>query len=174
MDSKWLFQNHRANEGELCFLQNVLEQQKHVDKRNFSLESSQVNTCNKPGCLEKGICHQHDCSMNINKELEIDISMQENIIHRWQQCKYIQLLYDSVLLSLTDSERWIVETHFVAGWSITETLDMIPKEMTISSRSSLIRHINKLLKKSNSFLDDIHASSKASVENYTSLKCNHD
>ena len=68
------------------------------------------------------------------------------------ECRRNELLYESVLLILTGSEKWIGETHFIAGRTIAETLTLLPKEMLITSRSSLIRRINKLLRKADTFL----------------------
>lgn len=146
MNSKWLFQNYRKSTGELRLLEEELA----------SIQGDCI-----PAILPQasnnllGTEAQVLCSTDQNgiiKEGLNTASRKEMLIARINECRRHELLYESVLLILTDSEKWIVETHFVAGRTIAETLTLLPKEMLITSRSSLIRRINKLLRKADAFL----------------------
>lgn len=146
MNSKWLFQNHRKNMGELRLLEEELTSIRddcipaifaHASNNLLGAETQVLCSAGQNGIIKAG---------------QSAASRREMLLERVSECRRNQLLYESVLLILTDSEKWIVETHFIAGRTIAETLTLLPKEMLITSRSSLIRRINKLLRKADAFL----------------------
>lgn len=125
MDTKWLFQQQRQNMGVLKLLELELYELDHQFARCSSMNGSSP------------------------------LSISENrffLLQKIDDCRYLQSLYESVFLILNDSERWIVETHFIEGKTIAETLTLIPANIFITSRSSLIRRINRLLMKSDAFI----------------------
>lgn len=127
MDTKWLFQHQRQNMGALKLLESELYELDHQYTRYSSTNGSSP------------------LSISDNRLL---------LLQRIDDCRYLQSLYESVFLILNDSERWIVETHFIEGKTIAETLSLIPANIFITSRSSLIRRINRLLIKSDAFIAD--------------------
>lgn len=149
MDAKWLFQNRRTNLGELCLLERELKELEPTQRRSTAAPLNAI--------------HLHDDSSPIP---QIDIgcvtfNIQRDSLARYTKlraqylrCKHYEALYESTLLTLSDVEKWIVETHFIAGRTITETLTLVPEDMLITSRSCLVRRINKLLRKADAFLSN--------------------
>lgn len=146
MNSKWLFQNHRKNTGELRLLEEELTSILDDSMPVVFPHTPDILLSKRP---------QVPSLAGQNSIIKIGQSAalrKEILLEKIRECRRNELLYECILLILTDSEKWIVETHFVAGRTIAETLTLLPKEMLITSRSSLIRRINKLLKKADAFL----------------------
>lgn len=144
MNSKWLFQNYRRFLGEYLLLANEV-----------IFEGNGLWGDKKPSSSEETSKHLELVDIAYcNRSEQVVLPCQEKIL-RLERCKRYISLYRSVFLILTDSERWIVHTHFEAGWNIEETLALVPEHMFFTSRSSLIRRINKLLKKTDAFLNEL-------------------
>lgn len=146
MDSKRLFQNQRQNLGALKLLEVELHEldQKLIDNR-LLIDYTTLSISNA----------------------------RMHLLRRIDDYKYLQSLYDSVILILNDSERWIVKTHFIEGKTISETLALIPANMLITSRSSLIRRINKLLAKADAFIADYAGEHWVGETTYEKFKNDH-
>lgn len=144
MNSKWLFQNYRRFLAEYLLL---------VDE--LAIEGDGLWGDNKPSRNKETSKHLGLADIDCCSRCERIVLSHEEKILRLDRCKRYIRLYQSIFLILTDSERWIVHTHFEAGWNIEETLALVPEHMFFSSRSSLIRRINKLLKKTDTFLNEL-------------------
>ncbi len=90
-----------------------------------------------------------------------------------KQCETENWLFETILLTMTDTEKWIIQTHFVAGYTMVETLDQLPNNMLFSSRSSLTRRINTLLKKADLFLSS-HLANDEKKEGFDATKQGND
>lgn len=158
MNSKWLFQNYRRFLAEYLLL---------VDE--LAIEGDGLWGDNKPSRDEETSKHLELVDIDCCSRTERVVLSSEEKNLRLDRCKRYIRLYQSIFLILSDSERWIVHTHFEAGWNIEETLALLPEHMFFSSRSSLIRRINKLLKKTDTFLNEL----LGDVEKEGSRICNH-
>ncbi len=78
------------------------------------------------------------------------------------RCRFYLLLYESMMLALTPNERWLVQQRFDNGLAFSEIIELPDAPNIARSNSSLSRHMNHIICKSDQLLKTLGIQSDVS------------
>lgn len=129
----WLFENHCVFLAKEHYFSSML---------NERLASGHTET-NLPGC-------------EIYKDAAVYYDHSDSEFYRTQlqECRYHLLTYDSVMLALTPDEQWLVRQKYDFGRTSSEIIELPDAPNLARSPSSISRHLNQIIAKTNQLLKE--------------------
>ena len=94
------------------------------------------------------------CKINNDTIIHCDQSAYEFYSAQLRECRHNLLLYDSAMLALTPDEQWLVRQKYDFGHTSSEIIDLPDAPNIARSASSISRHLNQIIKKTNQLLNE--------------------
>lgn len=129
----WLFENHGV----------------FLAKEHYF--SSMVNECMASGQTETEL---PGCEINKDTPEHFDHSDTEFYKMQLRECRYHLLIYDSIMLALTSDEQWLVRQKYDMGHTSSEIIELPDAPNMARSPSSISRHLNQIIAKTNQLLQE--------------------
>ena len=127
----WLFENHRIFLAKEHYFSSMLTE---------CMASGHTET-DLPGCeIYKDVADHYDHSDSEFYKAQL------------QECHYYLLIYDSVMLALTPDEQWLVRQKYDLGRTSSEIIELPDVPNLARSSSSISRHLNHIIAKTNQLL----------------------
>ena len=129
----WLFENHGV----------------FLAKEHYF--SSMLNECLASGHTETDLA---GCEIKKDNAVYCDHSDSEFYQAQLQECRYHLLIYNSVMLALTPDEQWLVRQKYDLGHTSSEIIELPDAPNFARSSSSISRHLNQIIAKTNQLLKE--------------------
>ena len=161
MKAQWLLENHKAHQSKEKLL--AAQMKHHINlcedesEKNFVIEGMALRRNPIDGMPPSTSFESKTESIAITyndiikRETEVFFNNLQSQLH---QVRFYLLLYDAIIECLTDTERWLVESHYVQQLSFCDMLRNPPIGLKYTSKTGLYNKAQATLRK----MDDILAS----------------
>ena len=157
IDAQWLFENHLNHLALEKYLLARMEQIIRPNDRSNDEEISGQILSRPPLGIRPQRNYQGSSTERIVLLLQgNEIEQPKELIREYEQllsyCKLLIELYDTILVSLTTKEAWLVDAIYHHGWTM-ETIQRMPDTpYGTCDRSTIYRTKYRIIKKANIFI----------------------
>ena len=98
---------------------------------------------------------QHPADKNGEESAQLHLPDSTFLNSEFKKYQYFLLLYDTIMLALTPNERWLVRQRFDNGLTLSEIIELPAAPDIAKSCSSISRHMNQIINKSDQLLKSL-------------------